>query len=128
MIRVLKALQTSYDKVSQLLAIIDPDVDIGADAVDYNLETEMHKLEGEVKEILDELECLKRHEERFISTNASTNVHVQNFAWLSIILPATLGVWQILHLHACFKRKYLIDYLDIGPLFNYFIHFHYAIA
>lgn len=86
----------------------------------------MRKLEGVVKEILDEMEYLKRREERFTSTNsmfsisdrsqprlmlviASTNIRVQNFAWFSIFSLAALGVWQILHLRAYFKRKYLID-------------------
>jgi hypothetical protein len=82
--------------------IIDLDVDIGADAVDYKyahhrcsiacclfqtflllpfssaianqeslsgLETEMRKLEGIVKEIVDEMDYLKRREEIFQNTN-----------------------------------------------------------
>ncbi|PBK89788.1 hypothetical protein ARMGADRAFT_1054560 [Armillaria gallica] len=99
--------------------IIDLDVDIGADAVDYNaianqeslsgLETEMRKLEGLVKEIVDEMGYLKKREERFTDTNTSTNQRVQNFAWFTIISLAGLGVWQIMHLRAFFKRKYLID-------------------
>ncbi|KAF5357038.1 hypothetical protein D9756_006739 [Leucocoprinus leucothites] len=108
-----------YDKAAKLASIVDLDVDIGADAVDYNaianqeslssLETEMRKLEGVVKEILDEMEYLKKREERFTSTNTSTNIRVQNFAWFSILSLAALGVWQIFHLRAYFKRKYLID-------------------
>ena len=35
------------------------------------LETEMRKLEGVVKEIVDELEYLKTREERFQSTNCA---------------------------------------------------------
>ena len=35
------------------------------------LETEMRKLEGIVKEIADELEYLKKREERFSSTNGT---------------------------------------------------------
>ncbi|EIW78458.1 hypothetical protein CONPUDRAFT_83856 [Coniophora puteana RWD-64-598 SS2] len=99
--------------------VIDLEVDIGADAVDYNaianqeslsgLETEMRKLEGIVKEITDELEYLKKREERFSGTNESTNQRVQSFAWFSIISLACLGVWQVFHLRAFFKRKYLID-------------------
>ena len=60
---------------------IDLDVDIGADAVDYNaiakqeslsgLEVEMRKLEGVVKEIVDELNYLKRREARMRDTNGS---------------------------------------------------------
>ncbi|KAI9567451.1 emp24/gp25L/p24 family/GOLD-domain-containing protein [Boletus coccyginus] len=98
---------------------IDLDIDIGADAVDYNaianqeslsgIETEMRKLEGVVKEIVDELNYLKKREEKFANTNLSTNKRVQNFAWFSLFSLVGLGVWQIFHLRAFFKRKYLID-------------------
>ncbi|KAE9404945.1 hypothetical protein BT96DRAFT_877058 [Gymnopus androsaceus JB14] len=99
--------------------IIDLDVDIGADAVDYNaianqeslsgLETEMRKLEGIVKEIVNEIDYLKKREARFTDTNISTNQRVQNFAWFTLLSLAALGVWQITHLRSFFKRKYLID-------------------
>jgi len=98
---------------------IDLDVDIGAEAVDYNaianqeslsgLETEMRRLEGLVKEIVDEMGYLKKREERFATTNVSTNQRVQNFAWFTLAALIGLGVWQIFHLRAFFKRKYLID-------------------
>lgn len=98
---------------------IDLDIDIGADAVDYNaianqeslsgIETEMRKLEGVVKEIVDELDYLKKREERFSDTNLSTNKRVQSFAWFTLFSLVGLGVWQIFHLRAFFKRKYLID-------------------
>ncbi|KAF9648436.1 hypothetical protein BDM02DRAFT_3155738 [Thelephora ganbajun] len=98
---------------------IDLDVDIGADAVDYNaianqeslsgLETEMRRLEGLVKEIVDEMGYLKKREERFAGTNISTNKRVQKFAWFTLAALVGLGIWQILHLRAFFKRKYLID-------------------
>ncbi|GLB42161.1 putative emp24/gp25L/p24 family/GOLD [Lyophyllum shimeji] len=109
----------SYEKAAKLSRVIDLDVDIGADAVDYNaianqeslsgLETEMRKLEGIVKEIVDEMGYLKAREERFTRTNTSTNGRVQSFAWFSLFSLAALGVWQIFHLRAFFKRKYLID-------------------
>lgn len=82
------------------MRIIDLDVDIGADAVDYKyarfpfvpltvdlfshhltfsaianqdglsaLEVEMRKLEGVVKEIVDELNYLRDREETFAGTN-----------------------------------------------------------
>lgn len=88
----------------------------------------MRKLEGIVKEIVDEMDYLKKREERFLDTNGnavfpahvpftdwhgpflvSTNVRVQNFAWFTIAALLSLGVWQIMHLRAFFKRKYLID-------------------
>lgn len=115
--------------------VVDLDVDIGADAVDYNaiankeslsvLETEMRKVEGVVKEIVEELEYLKRRELRFQSTNGararpsywpdadatpeSTNARVQNFALFTLLAMLALGAWEIVHLRAFFKRKYLID-------------------
>ncbi|KDQ07410.1 hypothetical protein BOTBODRAFT_120054 [Botryobasidium botryosum FD-172 SS1] len=98
---------------------IDLEVDIGADAVDYNaiaahdglsgLEVEMRKIEGISKEILDELDYLKRREERFQSTNESTYMRVQNFGLFTLVTLIALGVWQIFHLRAFFRRKYLID-------------------
>ncbi|TFL04631.1 emp24/gp25L/p24 family/GOLD-domain-containing protein [Pterulicium gracile] len=107
------------DQEGKVSRIVDLDVDIGADAVDYNaianqeslsgLETEMRKLEGVVQSIVDELSYLKTREERFSNTNTSTNQRVQSFAWFTILALAALGAWQILHLRAYFKRKYLID-------------------
>ncbi|KAJ8474162.1 hypothetical protein ONZ45_g16044 [Pleurotus djamor] len=68
-----------YSENTKLSRVIDLDVDIGADAVDYNaianqeslsgLETEMRKLEGLTKEIVDQLGHLKKREERFADTN-----------------------------------------------------------
>ena len=87
----------------------------------------MRKLEAIVKEIVDEMGYLKSREERFSDTNrtcifrtniviyliavstVSTHQRVQKFAWLTIFALTGLGVWQILHLRAYFKRKYLID-------------------
>lgn len=58
---------------------VDLDVDIGADAVDYNaianqeslsgLETEMRKLEAVTQEIIDGLDYLKRREKMMRGTN-----------------------------------------------------------
>ena len=93
------------------------------------LETEMRKLEGIVKEIVEEMDYLKKREERFQNTNGaclplvrnlfysgpadgnsvSTNIRVQNFAWFTILALLALGAWQIMHLRSFFKRKYLID-------------------
>lgn len=67
---------------------IDLDVDIGADAVDYNaiakqeslsgLEVEMRKLEGVVKEIVEELNYLKRREVRMRDTNGECDRFVRS--------------------------------------------------
>ena len=39
----------------------------------------------------------------------STQARVHNFAWFMFASLFGLGVWQIFHLRAFFKRKYLID-------------------
>ncbi|GFZ46293.1 Endoplasmic reticulum vesicle protein 25 [Saitozyma sp. JCM 24511] len=98
---------------------VDLDIDIGAEAVDYNaianqeslslLEVEMRKLEAVVKEIVDELGYLQRREMRMRDTNESTNSRVKNFAVLIMIGVVGLGIWQLVHLRSFFKRKYLID-------------------
>jgi len=99
--------------------VVDLDIDIGADAVDYNaianqeslsgLETEMRKLEGVADEVVAELNYLKEREERFQTTNESTARRVQSFGWFILCCLVVLGIWQISHLRAFFKRKYLID-------------------
>ncbi|KAG8991423.1 vesicle coat component [Tulasnella sp. 427] len=109
----------SNSEASKLSRVVDLDVDIGADAIDYNaianqeslsaLETEMRKLEGIVKEVTDELGYLKRRESRFRDTNESTKDRVQGFALFTIVCLVALGVWQIFHLRSFFRRKYLID-------------------
>jgi p24 family protein delta-1 len=97
------------------------------------MEVEMKKLEGIVKEIVDELGYLKDRETIFQITNgmchcsyvqtevlkvgnlkfdvlaASTNERVQKFGLLTLVTLIALGVWQIFHLRAFFRRKYLID-------------------
>jgi p24 family protein delta-1 len=86
------------DEAKTSSRIIDLDVDIGADAIDYKyvlsapsyncdlpasfsaianqeslsgLEVEMRKLEGIVKEIVDEMNYLEEREERFAFTNSA---------------------------------------------------------
>jgi len=78
---VLTGLVDIAEKTPPAKRAIDLDVDIGADAVDYNaiakaeslsgLEVEMRKLEGVVKEIVDELNYLKRRENRMRDTNGA---------------------------------------------------------
>ncbi|CBQ73767.1 related to ERV25-component of the COPII-coated vesicles [Sporisorium reilianum SRZ2] len=92
---------------------VDLDVDIGADAVDYNaianqeslsgLETEVRKLEAVANEIVNEMEYLKKRELRMADTNLT------NFAILTLVALLALGTWQVFHLRGFFKRKYLID-------------------
>lgn len=73
------------------------------------LEVEMRKLEGVVKEIVDELNYLKKREARMRDTNESTNERVWWFSILTMAILVALGIWQILYLRSYFKRKHLID-------------------
>lgn len=73
------------------------------------LEVEMRKLEGVVKEIVEELNYLKRREARMRDTNESTNERVYYFSLLTAATLVSLGIWQILYLRSYFKRKHLID-------------------
>lgn len=69
----------------------------------------MRKLEGVVKEIVDELNYLKRREARMRDTNESTNERVWWLSLMTILTLIGLGIWQILYLRAFFRRKHLID-------------------
>ncbi|WVQ78145.1 endoplasmic reticulum vesicle protein 25 [Cryptococcus sp. DSM 104549] len=98
---------------------VELDVDIGADAIDYNaianqeslsiLEVEMRKLEAVAREIVEEMGYLQKREMRMRDTNESTNERVKVFSVLIIVGIVALGVWQLVHLRSFFKRKYLID-------------------
>lgn len=73
------AVPSGHSVAPTYVTTIDLDVDIGADAVDYNaianqeslsgLETEMRKLEGVVGEIVNEMEYLKKREIKMKDTN-----------------------------------------------------------
>lgn len=108
----------------------------GAEAVDYNaiakqeslsgLEVEMRKLEGVVKEIVDQLNYLKVREARMRDTNGecltlelyrreasrtdlhskeSTNDRVRIFFILTLSTLLLLGAWQIAYLRSYFKSS-----------------------
>jgi hypothetical protein len=92
------SIEAMRNERTQFSRMVDLDIDIGADAIDYKcvpglsvrslhvtdlfsfsaianqdglsaLEVEMRKLEGVVKEIRDEMTYLKEREERFTGTN-----------------------------------------------------------
>lgn len=95
------------------------------------LELELRKLETVVKEIVDEMNYLKRREAKLRDTNGkaknkgegrrneglftfyqnieSTNDRIKWFSTLSLFTLFSLGTWQILYLRRYFKRKRLID-------------------
>ncbi|KAG9289208.1 hypothetical protein G9A89_022517 [Geosiphon pyriformis] len=98
---------------------IDLDVDVGAEAIDYNalakaeklapLEAELRKLEQVVQEIVDEMDYLRKREARMRDTNESTNERVKWFSLGTMFVLLSLGGWQIFYLKKFFQRKRLID-------------------
>jgi hypothetical protein len=91
----------------------------------------MRRVETKVNELVDELDYLKRREQRFRDTNGSllsqpqppqftfltvmirgtesTNERVKNFSLLTLLVLMTLGTWQIFYLRGFFQKKNLID-------------------
>lgn len=104
----------------QHVTTVDLDVDIGADAVDYNaianqeslsgLETEMRKLESVVSEIMNEMEYLKKRESKMRDTNGEWSLimcYVRCATWKERLLdprihasstPASNRIALLLHL------------------------------
>ena len=101
-----------------LVRLIELEVESGAAARDWNalqaseklkpVEVELKKIESLIGEIAQELQYLKRREERMRDTNESTNSRVK---WFSIIIVFSLvgfGAWQIQYLRHYFKVKHII--------------------
>lgn len=85
----------------------------------------MRKLEQMTREIVADMNYLKKREERMRDTNGayfytkyqhicldfhaeSTNTRVKNFGLITLAVLFVLGVWQVIHLRSYFRRKYLI--------------------
>ncbi|KAM0708322.1 hypothetical protein Q7P35_004973 [Cladosporium inversicolor] len=105
-------------------AIADPyrnvelDIDIGADAKDWNaiqageklkpVEAELKRVSEVASEIVAELDYLRGREIRLRDTNESTNERVKWFAIGTMGMLMALGAWQIVYLRAYFRSKHLI--------------------
>ncbi|KAL1638570.1 vesicle coat component [Diplodia intermedia] len=92
---------------------IELDIDIGADAKDWNaiqnteklkpVEAELRRLEEIVGEIVSEMEYLRSREQRLRDTNESTNERVKWFAFGTMGMLVGLGAWQVVYLRAYFR-------------------------
>ncbi|KAG2190995.1 hypothetical protein INT46_011277 [Mucor plumbeus] len=112
-------LDDGFQEGPQYKRTIELQFSVGAEAADFKkianaekldpLELELRKLETVVKEIVDEMNYLKRREAKLRDTNESTNERVKWFSILSLFTLFALGTWQILYLRRFFKRKRLID-------------------
>jgi hypothetical protein len=97
---------------------IELDIDIGADAKDWNaiqateklkpVEAELRRLEELTAEVVSEMEYLRTREVSLRDTNESTNSRVKWFGIATTWLLIGLWVWQILYLRAYFRSKHLI--------------------
>lgn len=93
------------------------DIDIGADAKDWNaiqageklkpIETDLRRIEEMVNEVVKELDYLKIREQKLRDTNESTNERVKWFAFGTMGMLIGLGAWQVIYLRAYFRCDYL---------------------
>jgi len=97
---------------------VELDVEIGADARDWNaiqaaeklkpLEMELRRVEAIVGEVVNEMEYLRRREQRLRDTNESTNERVKFFAIAVMVTLVSVGSWQVIYLRSYFRSKHLI--------------------
>jgi hypothetical protein len=97
---------------------VELDIDIGADAKDWNaesageklkpIEVELRRIEELVGEVVTEMDYLRTREQKLRDTNESTNERVKWFALGTMGILVTLGAWQVVYLRAYFRSKHLI--------------------
>ena len=93
---------------------IELDVDIGADAKDWNaiqaaeklrpVELELRRIDEMTLEIVNEMDYLRAREQKLRDTNESTNERVKWFAFGTMGMLVGLGVWQVIYLRAYFRQ------------------------
>ncbi|KAI5949510.1 ERV25 [Candida theae] len=103
---------------SNNVRLIELEVESGAAARDWNalqaseklkpVEVELKKIESLTGEIVQELQYLKRREERMRDTNESTNSRIKWFSIIIILSLVGFGAWQIQYLRHYFKVKHII--------------------
>ena len=89
------------------------DVEIGADAKDWNaiqaaeklkpVEMDLRRIEAIVGEIVSEMEYLRRREVKLRDTNESTNERVKFFAVSVMCTLIGVGGWQVMYLRSYFR-------------------------
>ncbi|KAG6017348.1 vesicle coat component [Claviceps citrina] len=97
---------------------VELDVDIGADAKDWNaiqateklkpVEAELRHVEELTAEIVRDMEYLRHREQKLRDTNESTNNRVKWFGVTTTWILIGLWAWQIMYLRAYFRSKHLI--------------------
>ncbi|KAI1946855.1 vesicle coat component [Ophidiomyces ophidiicola] len=97
---------------------IELDIDIGADARDWDaikvqeklkpVEADLRRIEAMVGEIVTEMDYMRLREQKLRDTNESTNERVKWFAFGTMGMLLGLGAWQVVYLRAYFRSKHLI--------------------
>jgi hypothetical protein len=92
---------------------VEMDIEIGADARDWNsiqaqeklkpVETDLRRIEELVSEIVSEMDYLRTREQKLRDTNESTNERVKWFAFGTMGMLVGLGAWQVVYLRAYFR-------------------------
>ncbi|KAI9644207.1 vesicle coat component [Ciborinia camelliae] len=103
----------SSNRINNPRRHIELDIDIGADAKDWTavqateklkpVETELRRIEEMVAEIVSEMDYLRHREQKLRDTNESTNNRVKWFAFGTMGMLVSLGVWQVVYLRAYFR-------------------------
>lgn len=109
---------TAAHRGRNLFREIELDIEAGSAARDWNAiqaaeklkpaEVELRRIEELTDELVDELNYLKRREERLRDTNESTNARVKNFSLCAILLLVSLGAWQVNYLRNYFRAKHIL--------------------
>lgn len=109
---------TAMHRGKNLFREIELDIEAGSAARDWNAiqaaeklkptELELRRVEELTDELVDELNYLKRREERLRDTNESTNARVKNFSVAVILSLIGLGVWQVNYLRNYFRSKHIL--------------------
>ena len=99
------------------------DIDIGADAKDWNaiqageklkpVEMELRRIEEVTAEIVKEMEYLREREMSLRDTNESTNERVKWFAIGTMGILVGFGAWQVIYLRAYFRLVMMSSIFEV---------------
>lgn len=67
---------------------------------------ELRRVEAIVGEVVNEMEYLRRREQRLRDTNESTNDRVKFFAITVMLTLVCVGSWQVIYLRSYFRYVY----------------------
>eukprot|EP01098_Paradermamoeba_levis_P004091 TRINITY_DN1782_c0_g1_i1.p1 TRINITY_DN1782_c0_g1~~TRINITY_DN1782_c0_g1_i1.p1 ORF type:complete len:209 (-),score=70.81 TRINITY_DN1782_c0_g1_i1:221-847(-) len=99
--------------------IVSFDLRTGVRAFDYSavakkenlkpIDLELRKMEDMVKDIIKELEYMRKREAEMRDTNESINSRVAWVSILSVVALVSLGLWQVWYLKRYFHQKKVLN-------------------